>query len=192
MTVVLLAAGTSSRMGKVNKLLLPVDGRPMVAHCCLNALKYLSSSNNAHIVVVTGYQSLRTKCALKECKVYAKEHSIEMTVVKNGQFKSGQFSSVKTGVEKVANGEDFFICLSDLALVTERNYRALDSCLSGFDAVRPFVNDIPGHPVLLGSVMKQKILKSPDGSSVRELLKGVKVKELSFSDSSWITDKDTL
>ena len=54
---VLLAAGQSRRMGRKNKMLIEVDGDPMVVH----AARALIESNAAPVVVVLGHQAQRVK-----------------------------------------------------------------------------------------------------------------------------------
>ena len=46
MTIIMLAAGTSSRMGKENKMLLPYKGMPLVTHCCMQALEFLEDHSS--------------------------------------------------------------------------------------------------------------------------------------------------
>lgn len=195
MTVVMLAAGTSSRMGKINKLLLPVNGTTLICSCCLEALKYLSAKKEkSKLIVVIGYRSQSSLKALKPCMDFIEKtsSSVQMIVVKNSGYRKGQFSSAKVGVKNVEDGEEFFISLADMPKVKAENYEALEKSLKGHDAVRPFVNKIPGHPVLLSSTMREKVLSKPNDFSVSRILSDCKIKELSFTDSSWIKDLDTV
>ena len=57
---VLLAAGASRRMGEVNKLLVEIDGQPMVRHAATAMLE----GGIRDLVVVTGHQQDRVKEAL--------------------------------------------------------------------------------------------------------------------------------
>ena len=50
--VILLAACTSSRMGKQNKLLLPYNGMPMVRHIATKIL----DANPERVIVVGGHE----------------------------------------------------------------------------------------------------------------------------------------
>ncbi len=204
MTVIMLAAGTSSRMGKNNKMLLPYKGLSMSAHCCLQALKYLETldtKTTKEIIVVTGYMKEQVEKALESCVQYAKEKNITFTFVHNEDFEKGQYSSTVCAVAKVKEGEDFFINLSDMPLIEPSNYSALVPLLEGYDAVRPFVAEAtepsnetvepkPGHPVLLSSKLKKAILQNPEIGSVNRLLKNYHVHECLFEGSSWIFDVD--
>lgn len=195
MTFVMLAAGTSSRMGKVNKLLLDVNGLPMVSHCCLQVLKYLDTlKESSKLIVVVGYKSKSTIKALSVCREFVcnSKAKIQLIVVENKNYRQGQFSSTKVGVKEVEDGSDFFIGLCDMPKLEAEHFAQLDKTVGDYDAVRPSVNAIPGHPVLMAAHLKNVILKQKNDCSVKKILKSYKVKELPFTDSSWITDIDTL
>lgn len=198
MTVIMLAAGTSSRMGKNNKMLLPYKGMAMSAHCCMQALKYLESlepENYKEIIIATGYMKEQVEKVLQPCVEYAKEKGIPFTFAHNENYQQGQYSSTVCAVSRVKDGEDFFINLSDMPLLEPANYSALEPYLEGYDAVRPFAVDSdgkqkPGHPVLMGSKLKRAILQNPEIGSVNCLLKNYKVHECLFEGTTWIFDVD--
>lgn len=201
MDIVMLAAGTSSRMGKVNKMLLPCNGLPMVALSCLEALSFLQSwslenDEPCSLVIVTGYRRLSVGKALEPCRLFIEQTKakLEMLVVNNSDYRKGQFTSTKTGVAQVHEGRPFFISLADMPLVTAEHYRKLVPLLSGYDAVRPFCENgkdrVPGHPVLHSYKIRKAILESPDDCSVNRVLKAFNVREESFNDRSWSLDID--
>lgn len=198
MTVIMLAAGTSSRMGERNKMLLPYKGIPMVTHCCMQALKYLETldrETQKEIIVATGYMKDKVEEVLQPCVEYAKSKDINFIFAYNENYIQGQYSSTVCAVSKVKDGENFFINLSDMPLLEPSNYSALASLLAGYDAVRPFVKSKdgemkPGHPVLLSYKLKKAILQNPELGSVNRLLKNYKVHECLFEGSSWIFDVD--
>ncbi|MCB1507249.1 MAG: molybdopterin-binding/glycosyltransferase family 2 protein [Hyphomicrobiaceae bacterium] len=64
-SAVLLAAGSSQRMGTVNKLLTTLDGIPMVRHAARAAL----DGGADEVVVVTGHDALAIKAALGDLPV---------------------------------------------------------------------------------------------------------------------------
>ena len=194
MQIVLLAAGLSSRMGKTNKMLIPFNGMSLVCNCCMKALKTLEKLNEkSRLVVVTGYRSLSVEKTLKECKAFIEttHASIEMIIVKNRDYRNGQFSSVKTGLRETEDGKPFFIALGDMPLINEENYTSLIPLLEKHDAVRPFCNGQPGHPVLFSSSMKETILSYPDSFSVNAILKSHDVIETETHSNSTVLDIDT-
>ena len=201
MDIVMLAAGTSSRMGSTNKMLLPYEGIPMVTHCCMQALGFLASyseksDSQCRLIVVTGYRRQSVEKALLPCKEFIgkTDARLEMLVVNNPDYRKGQFSSTKAGVSQVADGHDFFISLADMPLVSSDHYGTLVPLLNDHDAVRPFAEydgrRIPGHPVLHASRLRDEMLKCPDNCKVSIFLSKCHVYEPSFTDPSWILDVD--
>ena len=197
----MLAAGTSSRMGRTNKMLLPYNDIPMVAHCCLEALRFLErysaeKNESCTLIVVTGYRRRSVGKALLSCKEFIGRTSgkLEMLIVDNRDYRSGQFCSTKVGVAQVSDGSPFFISLADMPLITADNYARLVPMLEGHDAVRPFVErdgeNIPGHPVLHAHSLKERILRCPDNWTVSRILRQCDVLEPSFPNDSWIKDID--
>lgn len=192
--IIMLCAGTSSRMGRTNKMLLPYKGMTLASYSCLEALKYLSSlKEGGRLIVVTGYRHRSLLKALEPCRAFIEKTSapVEMIVTRNENYKAGQFSSTKKGAEDLRDGYPFFISLADMPEVQAEHYERLGFVPEWAAAVRPFFEDIPGHPVLHAPSFKNKILKSPDNCSIRELLKNETVCEIKFTDRSWIIDLDT-
>ena len=203
MDIVMLAAGTSSRMGSTNKMLLPYEGMPMVTHCCMEALGFLASyseqtDTTCRLIVVTGYRRQSVEKVLLPCKEFIEKTDarLEMLIVNNPDYRKGQFSSTKVGVSQVEDGQDFFISLADMPLVSAGHYAALVPLLQGHDAVRPFSESngqrIPGHPVLHASILKDAMLKCPDTYKVSIFLNEYDVFKPSFSDSTWTQDIDII
>lgn len=192
--IVLLAAGLSRRMGKINKMLLPVNGMSMCAHCAMKAIDYLESlPEGGNLIVVTGYRSRELVKSLAPCieRVSKAACAVTLTIVRNPGYREGQFSSAKTGVFNVREGAQFFIALADMPDITSDNYRALSPLLGSCDAVRPFVNGQPGHPVLHSPLLKEKILAMKNSASVHELLSSCNTLNVDVEGSSWIRDIDS-
>ena len=197
MDIVMLAAGTSSRMGKTNKMLLPYNNMSLVAHCCLQALCFLQKQNEeSSLIVVTGYRRRSVEKALEPCKQFIErtDAPIQMLIVNNPNYRKGQFSSTKVGVSQVMDGRAFFISLADMPLITEKHYETLSPLIGDNDAVRPFCKTedglVPGHPVLHAPWLKEKIASCPVDFSVSRILKSCKVSQPEFDDPSWALDID--
>lgn len=213
MTIVMLAAGTSSRMGERNKMILPYKGIPMVAHCCNEALLFLNSLKNKAsrptLIIVTGYMKEKVEEALQTyVNAYVNElglsQNVTIKIVHNENFEKGQYSSTVCAVSQVQDGEDFFISLADMPFISALNYKTLVPLLENYDAVRPFVQSQkealikennkekkPGHPVLLSHKLKKAIVENPNIGSVNRLLKNYNIREVLFNDTSWTFDVDT-
>ena len=104
-TPILLAAGMSQRMSGLNKLLLPINGVPMVRQVALT----LAAFADIPPVVVLGHEATQVAAAL---------NGIALTMVTNAQYQSGQMSSVTAGLIAAGQAADYMICLADLPLLT--------------------------------------------------------------------------
>jgi len=99
---VVLAAGTSSRMGEANKLLAAIDGTPLVRR----VLDQVCASRVSSIIVVTGHQESAIHRALQGCDV---------TFTHNGRYEDGLSTSLLCGLEKVPQSAlGAIICLGDM------------------------------------------------------------------------------
>ena len=203
MDIIMLAAGTSSRMGKENKMLLPFEGLPMVTHCCMQALAFLeqySVENNESctLIVVTGYRRRSVEKVLGPCRLLVEKTDapIRLLIINNADYRKGQFSSTKVGTAEVSEGSPFFIALADMPLITAEHYRKLVPLLGNHDAVRPFYENkedkVPGHPVLHAYSLKDTIVICPDSWTVSRILKSADVIEPSFDDPAWSRDIDNI
>lgn len=193
MNIILLAAGSSRRMGKINKLLININGKALVCHSALNALDYLQSLEEpSNLIIVTGYRNQSTLKALRPCidLLEKTKAPIKLIIVKNPNYKAGQFSSVKTGVAQLQN-EDFFIMLADLPKIQKEHYLAIQEQFTDCDVVRPSFNGQPGHPVLLSSKLITPILNAEDSDKVSNIICKFKVKNHKIPDDAIVKDIDT-
>src|SRR6185295_353638 len=85
---VVLAAGSSTRMGQ-NKLLLAVEGQPLVAR----AVRAAAAAGLAPIVVVLGHQAEQVRAALE---------GLEYHAVINPDHARGKGTSLQVGIAEVA------------------------------------------------------------------------------------------
>ena len=101
-SAILLAAGTSSRFGKKNKLLAKYKKKFLLSHSLNNLLK----SKVKEIIIVMGNES---NLVMKQVP---KNSKIKITFNKN--YKKGMSSSILAGIKKInKNHKGFLICLSD-------------------------------------------------------------------------------
>jgi molybdenum cofactor cytidylyltransferase len=108
---VLLAAGSSSRMG-VDKLTLDYHGKTIIEHSLNNIL----SAGIEDIVIVTRPNSGLVKL-LKDGKI---------RIIENKQYKSGLASSLITGLKEIdGRAQGVIFALADQPLVTPDIYRKL-------------------------------------------------------------------
>ncbi|MEM9678055.1 MAG: nucleotidyltransferase family protein [Pseudomonadota bacterium] len=108
-----LAAGTSSRMGVRNKLTTPYQGRPLLSHC----LEQAQRSALCDLVVVTGHEKTAVAALVPS----------PMRRVHNPAFATGMASSLVAGVQSIADQEfhGAMVLLGDMPLVTSEHINAL-------------------------------------------------------------------
>jgi molybdenum cofactor cytidylyltransferase len=137
-----LAAGQSRRMGQANKLLAPVDGRPMVAH----AVDAMLASRAAPVIVVTGHQADAVRTALAERPVIWAH---------NPDYVSGLSSSLAAGLAALPeDAEGVVIGLGDMPRITAAQIDRLIAAFNPLDGraiVVPTGRGKRGNPVLFAT-----------------------------------------
>jgi len=135
----MLAAGQSRRMGKDNKLLLPVDGKPMVAHVA----ECLLASQARPLAVVTGHDYAAVEAALPEGR---------FTLAHNPDYASGLASSLHRGLAALPEDIDgVLVCLGDMPRVSPQ---IVDRLIAAFNPLEGRAICVPtwqgkrGNPVL--------------------------------------------
>jgi molybdenum cofactor cytidylyltransferase len=136
---VVLAAGRSSRMGTLNKLLIGVDGKPMVRH----AVEATLAAGLAPVIVVTGHERDRVTAALA---------GLPVTLVHNADYAQGLSTSLRAGLAAVpAEAEGALIGLADMPRVTAGELKRLIAAFDpreGRAIVVPTRQGKRGNPVL--------------------------------------------
>jgi len=136
---IVLAAGTSSRYGTANKLLERIDGDRIV----VRALRPYLAADLDPLVVVVGHERERVRDALPS----------GVTVVHNPDYADGQASSVRTGVDAVAESADAAVIgLGDMPFVRTETVRLLSRAfrVKAGDPLAAAVDGERGNPVCFG------------------------------------------
>jgi molybdenum cofactor cytidylyltransferase len=139
---VLLAAGRSSRFGEPNKLLMNIDGTPLVRR----AAETLLDSGVERVVVVLGYEAAAVRDALDHLAV---------ETVDNDRYAEGQATSVATGVRALRSGPDVDAAVFALGDMPAIDPASVDRLLAAFDdevgtALAAAYQGVRGNPVLFG------------------------------------------
>ncbi len=136
---IILAAGRSTRMGDVNKLLVDFNGKPMIAQ----TVGQVKVSVIEQILVVTGHQADEVRRALSG-------HQVQF--VENDEFHRGMATSLVAGIGALdTDVEGVLIVLGDMPLVTGGNIDALVERFSKPDDIcLPVFKGKCGNPVLWG------------------------------------------
>jgi molybdenum cofactor cytidylyltransferase len=135
---VLLAAGSGSRFGDENKLLVTLDGDPLVRH----AARTLVEAGLSPLVVVVGFEADRVAAALD---------GLPFEVVENDAYREGQATSVERGVAALGPAVDAAVfALGDMPRVDPATVRRLVDAydVGTWTALAAAVGGRRGNPVL--------------------------------------------
>lgn len=150
MTIVILAAGASQRMGR-QKLLLPLGGRPMIAHA-------IAAASAWPTVVVTGSEVEPMLAALP------------VRIVRNDAAERGMTHSLALADAAIEANGPIAILLADLPDITAADIAAVIAHYDdSIDVVVPRYGDRLGHPVVFGPRARRKIAALPDGDTIKQL-----------------------
>jgi molybdenum cofactor cytidylyltransferase len=156
----LLASGASRRFG-ANKLVAPLDGRPMVRW----SAEALASAVDAAYVVVPS-QDREIRAALRGLRLHW---------VENADANEGMASSIRAGVATLpAEAEAVVITLGDQPLIHGDLIRDVvatwRAAPPGIRAVAAQYEDGRGHPVLFGAALFADLKALEGDRGARELL----------------------
>lgn len=162
-SALLLAAGSSTRMGAANKLLLPYQNKVIVQHL----IQELASAKIDELIVVLGFEDESVKAKIPS----------HIRTVFNEQHRSGMTSSIQTGV-RAANPshQGYMICLADQIMMKTADYNQIISewqtnfLLDPACIVLPFYQQQRGNPVIFSSCYKNEILEHPAGNGCKAIV----------------------
>jgi molybdenum cofactor cytidylyltransferase len=150
MTILILAAGASRRMG-TQKLLLPIDGLPLIERTIAAAAAW-------PVVVVAGDEVAYALGATTLC------------IVRNASPERGMAHSLALGNAVIPDGEPIAVLLADLPDITADAIAAvIDAYDDTVDVVVPRCGDQFAHPVVFGPLARRGIPALPDGDTIKRL-----------------------
>lgn len=161
--IVLLAAGSASRMGPAagHKLLADFDGEPLVRRVAGRA----KASAAREIVVVTGHRAADIGAALA---------GLDLRLAHNGDYQSGMASSLKTGLSALEPDHGgVMILLGDMPGLTTADLDRLISAFvsaGGASIVRACDGAMRGNPVILPRALAPELMKLDGDAGARVLI----------------------
>jgi molybdenum cofactor cytidylyltransferase len=161
-SAIVLAAGLSSRMGNANKLLLPYKNKPVI----FNVVETIIKSGIPDVIVITGHEAKEVQDALEDLPV---------RMVHNPRYPEGMTSSIQQGVS-AAMGDGYMICLSDMMLITEGEYRYICEVFARTLVHDPQCICVPrynqekGNPVIFSATYKSAILDNIEPEGCRNIV----------------------
>ncbi|MEP7136966.1 MAG: selenium cofactor biosynthesis protein YqeC [Chloroflexota bacterium] len=184
---IILAAGGSTRFGKP-KQLLDWKGQPFVRAVAQTALE----AGLAPVVVVTGANSEQVEAAVKDLNV---------VIVKNDEWQSGQGSSIKAGINALTSahlplgdgiGGAIFL-LADQPQITTSIIQALvEKHAEGlYPIIAPLVLDQRANPALFDRVTFDDLMNIAGDVGGRAIFHKYHVEYLPWHDDRMLLDVDT-
>ncbi len=150
-TGVILAAGTSSRMGSTNKLLLKYNNHTVIEE----VLEQLSNSKVDDILIVTGFENVRIEGLLAGCL------TDRMNFVYNGNYRLGRAESIKCAVRQIEGKTDaaLFVVADKPSIRRTLINKAIDR----YRKVRPAILYVEtpsgrGHPIIFSKTLFNDLL----------------------------------
>ena len=187
-SAVILAAGESRRMGKQNKLLLPVGGEALL----VKLVKSVCDSDVGQVLVVIGHEAEKIRREL---------NNFPISFVSNPNFSEGMTTSIKFGVKEVSPDSDgFLICLADMPFI---NTSEISKLIHAYVQNRikeerlivvPVFKGQRGNPVLFSSEFRNDILEHEKEFGCKEVImnNSESVEEIEMDDENMLLDVDTL
>jgi len=159
-SAILLAAGESSRMGKL-KQLLPFGSKTVIETCLDNLL----NSALSEIIVVLGH-----------CheQIHPKISRLPVTIAINPDYKEGMSSSIKAGLKYVnPQSEAVLIALVDQPLVGPDVINSLIESYqsAGKKIIIPTYQSRNGHPVIIDLCYRDEMLNLDPAIGLRQVVR---------------------
>ena len=186
----ILAAGRSRRMGRVNKLLAEIDHVPMVARVADAALASRAARGKqaGPVLVVTGHDAGRVRTALA---------GRPLDFVDNPDYREGISTSLVHGLAALPDDVDaVLVCLGDMPRVTTAH---LDRLIAAFDPVEGRAICVPvhdgkrGNPVLWARRFFNEMRTVAGDVGARHLIgeHADQVSEVAMDDDGVLVDVDS-
>jgi molybdenum cofactor cytidylyltransferase len=180
---IVLAAGQSRRMGPDNKLLAPIDGRPMITH----VVDAMLASRASPVIVVTGHEAERVRAALGDRKVEWRH---------NPDYAEGLSTSLRAGLDALPEVEGVLIALGDMPRIKEGQ---IDRLIAAFNPTEgraicvPTVRGKRGNPVLFATRFLPEMREIGGDVGARHLIgaHAEEVVEIEMDDDAALLDIDT-
>ena len=180
-SAIILAGGTSTRMGE-SKQLLPFGDRTVIE----TIADTLLATKVDEVVVVLGHLA-------EEIAGKISDRPVRTAV--NPDYRDGMLSSVKRGIRSVEGAEAVLICLVDQP---DMSAGVIDGLIEAYwnspkGIVIPVYRGRRGHPVVVGMRYKEEILQLDDQIGLRGLMRAhpEDILEVEVWDERVLHDMDT-
>ncbi len=174
-SAIVLAAGLSRRMG-CNKLLLELNGRPLLEH----TLELIDKLGFVQKILIT---TRKTEEAVQIPSGFVTAY--------NDCAENGLSSSLKLGVG-LATCDYYMFFLADMPLLSEATVREIIAEVEPNKIILPIVDDNPANPVIFPKSLRQELLNVSGDKGGRGVIQAHKdcVKTVRFANSRAFMDID--
>lgn len=187
LTAIVLAAGSSKRMGAENKLTKPFSTKTIL----LEVLDQLIAARPDEILLITGHEK---DLIMNSCAGYS------VKFVHNSDFEKGMTSSIQAGIRHAASSSQaYMIVPGDMPFITSE---AFETIISEFknryqqdDSIIlvPKYNDQWGHPKVFSAYYKDMLLSHQQPHGCKKLILEYQdhLITISIDNKGILTDIDT-
>ena len=168
---IILAAGTSSRMGAGrHKLLLPLSNRPVLIH----VIEATLASQARPIIVVLGHQAEQVQAAIA-----AHVDHTAISVIENPDYRQGMSTSLHAGVKAITNQaassstlDSALVILGDQPMMTTHILNSLITTrqTTGKRIITPLYNGKRGNPILFAASLFPELLEVTGDEGARSVI----------------------
>ena len=184
-SALLLAAGTSSRMG-TPKPLLQWRGEHLVNY----QIESLFNGGANEVILVLGHEHQNV------IKTITPNNHNRVKITVNSDYKTGKTSSIKSGLKHVAKDSTAIILL---AIDQPRSPKTISRVLTGHISINaiitsPKYNGLGGHPLIFSSALKTELNNIDEQTQgIRKVLKlhNPEINSLNIDDPSLRLDFNT-
>ncbi len=176
----ILAAGSSSRFGKKNKLLQSIDGEPMIRHSVQTHLE----AETDLVLVVLGHEVQAVAKTLQDLPVH---------LIFNPNYREGQSSSLRVGINtlKEMGRPAVVIGLGDMPFLNVSTVNDLIGTYQWLNSpgiVIPVYNGHRGNPVLFDGRYYPELMTIEGDKGARNLLEAPDAHRIEVEDPGIRTD----
>ena len=171
-------------MGADNKLLLPIDGEPVVRRTA----RQLLAAGPEEVVVVLGHEADRIAGALD---------GLAVRTVLNPDYREGQMTSVRSGLAALtASVDGILVCLADQPYLTTADYASLIDAYAREgekSVVVPTHGGRRGNPIVLAAAHRGAILARGANLGCKQFIARNPdlVATVAFASDGFVRDIDT-